>query len=318
MKKKIIAVMLAILAFFSFAPTTIFAASAPISSCVDLISLDNDKFGTGYKWDNLDCILTLDNLNIDTTDDFGIKLPAGNSDEGATVILNGKNTIKASSCGIQALGKLTFKGDGSLTIISEENGIIGASLKNTHTVTFRSGSITITAPKNGIYTETSDIVFSGATVKITSDENAVYGKNIKAVSGTLDFKGKIKAKGTFSLSNTNLTAVSSDKALEANGGVSFKDAELKTGATLSSLTSVSEYNGEKAIQTVGTKQEKSYGFLFGGKFPAYMDYVFISVIILAIIAVIAVPLTIKYKKTQKLIAENETKKRQKKQVRIKK
>lgn len=307
MKKKIIAVFLVLFAIFSFAPMTVSAVNAPITSCVDLVSLDNDKLGNGYQWDNLDCILTLDNLNLSTTDDFGIKLPAGNSDEGTTVILNGKNTIKATSCGIHALGKLTFKGDGSLTIISEGSGIIGASLKNTHTVTFRSGSITINASKNGIYTEASDIVFSGASVKITANENAIFGKTVKIVSSTLDISGKIKSKSTITVSNTSLTASASDKALEASGSIALSDVEIKVGDSLSSLATASEYNGEKAIKTTGTRQEKTSGFLFGGKLPAFMDYVFIALILLAAAAVIAVPLTLKHIKTKKLIAERDEK-----------
>lgn len=311
MKKKFLSVLLVLLTVFALIPITSTAASSPVSSCIDLAAINNDTFGNGYRWDNLDCILTLDGLNLNTTDAFGIKLPAGNSAEGTTVILNGNNAIKASSYGIQCLGKLTFKGEGTLTVTAAESGISGVSSQEKHSIVFRSGSITVNGAKQGIYVENSELVFSGSKITINASESSIFGKNIKIVSGTLELTGKIKAKGTLAVSNANLSVSALDKALDAERGVTFTDVKLSTGDTLSTLKSAEEYNGEKAIKTVGTKVEKNNGFLFGGKLPAFVDYIVIVLIIVAAAAVITVPIIIKRKKTAKLIAENEAKKSKK-------
>ncbi len=306
MKKKIISFLLVLLFLCSAIPYTAFAASSTLSSSIDLPAINEHDFGSGYEWDNRKCILTLNGLNLDTDDALGIKLPSG-----STIILEGDNRIKASLYGIQCLGALTIKGDGTLTVTASEIGIFASSTQENHSITFREGSMSIKGAKNGIYSENAEIVFSGAAVKINASECSVFGKNIKAVSGSLEFTEKIKAKGTLSVSNTNLSVKSSDKAIEAER-VYTKDVSISVGQSLSSLKKADEYNGEKAIKTIGTKKESKKGFLFGGKLPAFVDYLVIILVAVAAVSVIIVPIIIKRKKTAALIAKSEAQNKKKK------
>ncbi len=298
--------MLAVtLLFCGFAlPTS--AASTQITNSIDLPIINNDTFGSGYSWDNLNCILTLNGINLSTADSFGIKLPAG-----STVRLNGKNTIKASAYGIQCLGAVTFTGEGTLTIISSEVGILCASSQEKNNVFFRSGEISIGNAKQGIYSENSPIIFSGAKVNISASENAVFGKDIKFVSGEITLSEKIQAKGTVTVSNVSLSVSSKSTAIKAEKGISFSDVAISTGYNLSTLNSADSYNGENAIKTVGTKKVTKNGFLFGGKLPAFVDYIVISLLGVCTLTVIIVPIIIKKKKTAKLIAESNAEKAKK-------
>ena len=302
MKKKLLSILAVVLTVVLMLPVT--SSAAPIAKGINLTSLNNDVFGQGYSWDNLELILTLDSLDLNTSDATGILLPAG-----STIILNGNSKITAASYGIQCLGALTVKGEGTLTVAAAVNGISGVSSQQKHSVVFRSGTVNVNGAKYGIYTENSELVFSGSTVNIKATEAAVFGKNIKMVSGSLNFEGKIKAKGSLSVSNTKLSVTSSDKALEAALGVTFTDVDISAGDTLSSVDNVTEYNGQKAIKTIATKDDSKKGFLFGGKLPAFVDYIVLSVIILGLAAVIVVPIIIKRKKTAKLVAEFEAAKK---------
>ena len=136
MKKKILSILLVITAIIMMLP--IASSAAAVTKTVDLTGLNNDTFGSGYMWDNLDCILTLDSIDLGTTDPIGIKLPAN-----STVILNGDNKINAGAYGILCLGAVTFKGNGTLTINASLCGISGMSAKEKDIVVFRSGTINI-------------------------------------------------------------------------------------------------------------------------------------------------------------------------------
>ncbi len=307
MKKKILSLCLVVLMLILAIPISISAANNSVSKSIDLISLDQSTIGNGYEWDNRKSVLTLDNLNLSTADDFGINLPAG-----STIILNGSNSIKTSKYGIYCLGALTIKGSGSLTIDAPQIGISGVSTKEKHQIVLRSGSITIKGASTGIYAEKSELVFSGANIKINAAESSISGKNIKIVSGNFDLSGKIKASGSLNISNTNINISSTDKAIDAARGVNFIDVSLSAGENLSSLSSVGEYKGEKAIKTVSTKKATKNGFLFGGKLPAFVDYIVISLTVIAVAAVIVIPIVIKRKKTAALIAKSEAQKLKKK------
>ena len=104
---------------------------------------------------------------------------------------------------------------------------------------------------------------------------------------------------------------SSSKAIDAALGITFTDVEMSVGDTLSSVSGASEYGGQKAIKTVAARDDSTKGFLFGGKLPAFVDYIVLTLIILCSAAVIIVPIIIKRKKTAKLIAEFEASRKKK-------
>ena len=299
--KRFLSLILVLLVTLSALPMTVGAANTTVKNQIDLPLTDSDDFGSGYEWDNLDCVLKLNGIRLDTTDEFGIKLPAG-----STIELTGNNYVKASTYAIYALGALTFTGKGSLTLVSAENGITCFTTLSTDNLVFRSGEISISGAKNGIYSENTPILFSGTKININASENAIFGKDIKFVSGDITLSERIYAKGSVTVSNTELSVSSKSSAIKAGKDIAFADVKILAGNSLSSVAAADSYNGENAIKTVGTKKVSKNGFLFGGKLPAFVDYIVIAVIALALVAVIIVPIIIKRKKTLALIKQSET------------
>ena len=88
---------------------------APPVSELDFSNKTEDSEGTGYKWDYANKTLTLTNYNSESVK--GIVLP-----DGATLVLEGSNTIKVSNdTVIQAKGSLTISGNGSLQGTTESS-----------------------------------------------------------------------------------------------------------------------------------------------------------------------------------------------------
>jgi hypothetical protein len=302
--KRFFSLFLTLFLILSLAPISVFAATPTLTSKIDFPHINDNKFGAGYQWDNLLCTLTLDGINLDTTDQFGIKLPAD-----STVELKGDNYIKASKYAIYCLGAVTFTGSGTLTLVAE-TGISCFQTAVRDNVTFRSGNITINATSCGISSEHSPIIFSGAQVTINAGESSIYGRDIKFVSGSATLNAQIISKSNVTISNSNVTVNANKSAISASN-VIFTDVTLSVGASSSSLTEVGSYNGENAIKTVGNKKTTSKSFLFGEGVPAFADYLVITAVILGLAAIIAVPIIINRKKTKKLIETSELNKSKK-------
>ena len=268
--------------------------------CCFIAAINKNTSGPGYDWQNIDKILTLNNLNIDTDDEFGLTLPPD-----STVVLNGKNYIKASETAIRCVTSATFEGNGSLTIVSGSTGIICVSTLQSDILRFRSGNINITAPDYGIFSENAMISFSGADMSINSDKLAVRGKNIQMTSGRLDIKGKISAVSDLTITGTNLTASAPEAVLSAGHSLDISGVKLSAGATPNTLADVEKYNGENAVKFISTVKNFRSSILFGEKVPSWVDGIAFTVLILAAAALIVVPLYLKHQKTRKLLAEHE-------------
>ena len=287
---------------------TVHGAKGTLSKSIDLPLINDDSFGDGYEWDNLDCVLKLNGINLNTADLFGIKLPAG-----STVELSGDNYIKASKHAIYCLGEITFTGKGSLTLVAEDTGISCFTTLVSDSIVFRGGNITVNGTKNGIYSESAPIVFSGSTVTVNATDHSVYGRDIKFVSGDASLNGGVYAKGTLTVSNANLSVSSSSSALTAVNGITLTDVTLSVGATLSSLNSAQSYNGESAIKTAGTRKIYTPSFLFGDGVSIAVDYLIIALVTLGLTAIIVVPIIINRKKTAELIKTSSINKKTKTQ-----
>lgn len=298
--KRFSSLILTALLILSLIPCSVFAAEKTITSGIDLPYINNDSFGKGYEWDNLDQVLKLNGINLDTQDQFGIKLPSN-----STIELNGDNYIKASAFAIYCLGAVTFTGNGTLTVTAAEHGIACFNTLSNDNLIFRSGKITVNGAKNGIYAENTPIIFSGAEVNVKSAEKAISGYDVKFVSGTVTLEAPIVAKGTVTVSNANLSISANSPAITAKN-ITFTDVDVSVGQTPSALNKSEDYNAEHAIKTVATKKENKKGYLFGGKLPAFVDYIAIALIIVTVASVIVVPYIIKRKKTLALIAQSET------------
>jgi hypothetical protein len=260
-----------------------------------LSTVEQHEQGNGWKWNNFDNVLDLDNLKIETNDDFGLKLP-----ENATINLKGKNYIKASYCAISCLTSATFQGSGSLTVISENYGIRCISLSSEDTVRFRSGKITVSAGAHGIFSENSTLIFSSDKMEITSTDYAIKGKTVKIPSGNLTATGKIHASENLIISGGSLFASANGSALTSGRKTEISGVKISVGNSSELLSPAESYNGESYIKLVSTVSNAKKGILFGGRLPVFVDYIVFFLILIAAVSVVAVPIYVKYRKTQKL------------------
>ncbi len=301
MKKKISAMLLAVIMLLSWQATALPSSAAEtITETLDIAGLNKNGSGAGYNWANIDGILTLDGLRIETKDDYGLKLP-----EGATVVLNGDNYIKASECAIRCVASLTIQGNGTLTLISDDTAVFCGSNVDRDTVRFRSGKITISGCETGVYAEHATVAFTGADVTLNAKSYSVRAKNIQMSGGNVTAVGKLSAKADMSLSGVNLTANGTAPVLSAGNKLDISSCDIFCGADEGSLTASEGYTDTATVKLVSTVDTSRKGVLFGGKYPLAVDYIVFTLLGLITVAVIAVPIYIKSKKTKKLIAEHQ-------------
>jgi len=310
MNKKLFLLVAFIVALTMLLPTTgAFAATEQktITQTVNLANISKNARGDGFEWANLTDTLTLNGLNIQTGDEFGMKLP-----KNATVILKGNNYITAERVGLVCTGQVTFEGSGTLTIVAGEVGIDMTGVYNTHLARFRDGTITVTAGTTAIQSASAELNFMGSELKLTVSgdseaRRAVNGRTVNISGGKLTANAGIYATNDLNITSVNadITASSGAPALSCPNGIQMTKVDISTGATADALSKASEYNGESALKLISTASGKRHSILFGGNVPILVDYLTFTVIILAVAALIALPIYLKQKKTKKLIEEYE-------------
>ncbi len=280
-------------------------AALPVSAgklLTDGVSILNPRqniHGDGYEWHNPSDTLTLTNLNINTGDDYGLKLP-----DGATVILEGKNYIKASVAALYIGGDVIFRGDGSLTLEGGEYGILCNSTKGNHTLTITEGSYTITGGTDGIHSEYQKVALSGGKITVTGGSGySVNARDFQTGNNvTVKATGSFRSSYSMLLQAANLTIESKEPVLIADKYLKLESMTLKAGDSLSSLTAVESYTNEKALVTVSTFDGSRRSLIFGDTVPFFVDILLLIVIVAGLAAVIVVPILIKKKKVQAVIA----------------
>ncbi|WP_249299546.1 S-layer homology domain-containing protein [Feifania hominis] len=102
-------------------PVSALAADAPLTEPLSFKSSTADTSGDGYSWDKATCTLTLDGLNLQTSnEEWALDLGSN-----TTIVLvdNSVNTITNSSTGkfygIKCAGNLTIKGSGTLNVVTQ-------------------------------------------------------------------------------------------------------------------------------------------------------------------------------------------------------
>ena len=145
---------------------------APPASELDFSNKTENSEGTGYKWDHANKTLTLTNYNSESVK--GIVLP-----DGATLVLEGSNTIKASNdTVIQAKGSLTISGNGSLQGTTERS--VGLDAAGAVTITDCTLNLTVNGTHGtAIQTNENALTINGtADVSLNcTDSNAGWGIN---------------------------------------------------------------------------------------------------------------------------------------------
>lgn len=291
-----------VLAILPFAADRVSAANR-ISSTVGLLNPRQNMRGEGYEWMNRFDTLYLEGLNIDTKDDFGLKLV-----DGATIVLTGDNYIKASKAALYLGGSVTIKGSGTLTLVSDGVGI--RTLTNNPGEKFRllESEITITAKTCGLECKSSGIVISGGKMNITVDDGAaaIDGKTTSVSGGaTIIANGTVRGSETLSISNANMDITTTNKAFDSVNYSIFENIALSVGDSASSLTGTDNYNGEKCAKIVSTFVPHTSSIIFGEGYSIGIDIAMLIGVIIILAAAIAVPKIIKKKKAEKIIAARE-------------
>lgn len=301
MKKKLLILFLVLVTVTAALTVPVTAGgSDTIKSCLN-VSMDNtDASGHGYTWDNIECVFVMDGLKINTTDMYGIMLPANSKVE-----IKGDNYITAASYGIHCLSNVEFYGNGTLTIVAAEAGVICVSTKPSDNARFKSGNIVFKDTKIGIYSENAKLSFTGAKINIQASERSIHANNLQITGGKLDLNGSIYAKGAVGITDTTLSIATTSKAIEALGEVSIVGKSVLAGENTSTLKAVDSYGSEACLRVTPQDKKGAPSLLFGDNVSPVWDYVVFASIALAAVAVIAIPVAIKYKKTAKLIALSE-------------
>lgn len=318
MKKiRILSAILTLVTVFTLLIPAIGVTAAPttkvINQTVNLANISKNARGDGFEWANLTDTLTLENLNINTADEFGMKLP-----KNATVVLKGNNYITAASVGLVCTGQVTFEGSGTLTIVAGDVGIDMTGVRTSNLARFRSGLIIVEAGTTAIRSSAVELSFMGSSLalEITGDRtnaNSVIGRDVTINGSAFAANAGIYASNSLKITSSNIDITAETPAFECPNGINITKERILSGNTADSLNSAEEYNGEKVIKMYSTSSNKRASILFGENCSIVIDYLVFIGLILAVTALIAVPIYLKKKKTEKLIAEYEASQPTKKQ-----
>lgn len=276
--------LLVLIISLSALPITVFA-SRTVTNMVNVADSNKNMHGAGYEWDNVNKVLTLNNLNIDTDDDYGMRLP-----KNCTVILKGKNYIKASKYALACTGTVVFKGSGSLTLDAGEIGLYLISQDSTQKIRLLDGKYTVNAGKYGVYSDEADFSFIGSSMKIsvTSDEGmAIRGRVVNLLGGEFSANAPVHATHALTIDSARVKIDAKSAALEA------KTLYLRN-------LSIDEYSGETSLDVKSTAPIFGSSIIFGDGVPSYVDYVLLVLFLSGIVAAIAIPAIRKKKKAEAL------------------
>ena len=281
--KRIISIILILVMLAGIAALGTSAASVTITDTVNIAAARQNMHGHGYDWANRTSTLTLTGVDIDTKNDYGLRLPAE-----CTVVLAGNNYIKAEKYGISCAGNVIFKGKGTLTVDAGEYGIYLISQDNTTKVRVLSGSYSVTAGVYGIYSEYTDFSLAGGRLDIkTNGGSAIMGRAVNLVGGSVKADSPIECTHSLLIDSVNLDI---DAALAA---LSAKNLSLRH-------LDVTEYNGENSIHARAVKRWHSKSAVFGEDVPGWVDFVVFAAFLLIIAACITLPVLRRKKKAKKL------------------
>lgn len=290
-KSGILAWLLVLILLFTLTmtalPTPVKAASAILSSTVNIAEADRNLQGLGYTWDNREDVLTLHGLHIETDSPYGLRLP-----HNCTVILKGNNYVKAAKYGVACSGTIVFKGSGTLTIDAGEVGMILVSQDDTHKVRVVDGKYNITAGKTGIYSEIASFSFTGGSMNITmssADSYAINGRVVNLVGGSFTANAPVNGIHSLTVESVNLDINASAPALSGKY-LSVDHIKFKNGG---------EYAGENSISATALFTARP-SLVFGESVPGWVDTVLLGILIIGIGAAIFGPALYRKKKAKAL------------------
>lgn len=244
------------------------AKNETITECVNLVNVSKNESGSGYYWANKYDTLTLTDMTIDTADDYGLRLPAD-----ATVILEGDNYISAAKAAVVCAGTTSFKGTGTLTIVSDGMGIFVNCSNSRKTVMIVGGTYTITAGTDGIRSDSVPFSIADCKIDMTVGGYAATAYTLAINGAELSANGAFNAINSLTVTDSDITAEAGSPVFSSEKGtVTLNKMSYKVGSSLSSLTEADEYGNETAVATVGTVAHYTRSVLFGGDVHVWVDY----------------------------------------------
>ncbi len=256
---------------------------------LDLLNVRQNQRGEGYEWANRTDTLTLRGLRIETDDRYGIRIK-----DGATVVLEGDNYIKASYAALDIEGSATFTGTGSLTLEAGEIGFLNPAGAKNHRVNLTGGTYRITAPR-GIVSERAEWSLTGGSLTVDATESAIEGRSVKILGGSLTANAPLRASNDLKISYAALELSASSPVLVSEKSLSLSGLVTKDGKT---IASAADYAGENVLSAVPAKRGRTTSLLFGTAVPIYVDYLIFAAAALTVAAIIAVPRMRKKKSLQ--------------------
>ena len=301
-RRAVCLVLTAVLLLVPFASAAVYEADAVVT-ITKSISLTNPRMnmtGAGYAWMNLDKTLTLDGLYIDTSDEYGMRIP-----DGATVILKGNNYIRAASYAMGIPGNVTFKGNGTLTLVGGDAGLYFYSTDDTTIARIMGGNFKITAGGVGIRSEYTTLSVTKGTFDIdvpAKDGLAILGRTLKLHGGKFTAQGPITASQNLEIRAANLSVVADRAALSANRKLTLKDVSLSVGNTADDLRKADGYNGENCIRVKSAANLLGESVLFGETVPMFADILVIVALAALVAAGIGLPLLRAHRRSKRALA----------------
>ena len=301
-RRAVCLVLTAVLLLVPFASAAVYEADAVVT-ITKSISLTNPRMnmtGAGYAWMNLDKTLTLDGLYIDTSDEYGMRIP-----DGATVILKGNNYIRAASYAMGIPSNVTFKGNGTLTLVGGDAGLYFYSTDDTTIARIMGGNFKITAGGVGIRSEYTTLSVTKGTFDIDAlakDGVAILGRTLKLHGGKFTAQGPITASQNLEIRAANLSVVADRAALSANRKLTLKDISLSVGDTADDLRKADSYNGENCIRVKSAANLLGESVLFGETVPMFADILVIFALAALVAAGIGLPLLRAHRRSKRALA----------------
>ncbi len=321
--KRFLSFLLIVMIPLSLSSVTASAANR-YSTGIGILNADKNIQEDGYTWNNPDDILTLNNIYVDTEDEFGLKVPAyqknGNPRKSVTIILNGDNYIKAKKAALYLECNVIIRGSGSLTLVGGEYGILCNSTKTEHKLTLASGTYDISGGTDGIHSEFQKVTISGSTLSV----KATNGYAINARDLQTGNNAKITATGSFHtsysmlLQASDIAIASHEPALLTDKYLQLDSMTLMAGDTPDSLHNIDAYTNEKALKTTSTFDDSPRSLIFGENYPFTLDIALLVGVVLALTCIIVLPVVHKRQQAKTAIllrdAAEAQRKKQKKQV----
>lgn len=301
-RRAVCLVLTAVLLLVPFASAAVYEADAvvTITKSINLTNPRMNMTGAGYAWMNLDKTLTLDGLYIDTSDEYGMRIP-----DGATVILKGNNYIRAASYAMGIPGNVTFKGNGTLTLVGGDAGLYFYSTDDTTIARIMGGNFKITAGGVGIRSEYTTLSVTKGIFDIDAlakDGVAILGRTLKLHGGKFTAQGPITASQNLEIRAANLSVAADRAALSANRKLTLKDVSLSVGNTADDLRKADGYNGENCIRVKSAANLLGESVLFGEAVPMFADILVIVALAALVAAGIGLPLLRAHRRSKRALA----------------